>query len=171
VYYVGPWNTATPLTFERDAEIIWVRLKLGVQFAKIPTVRLSNTETLLRYVSPSSVDFGSVILPIPGIREIDAFVDRIGRSGVLQLDPVIERSLDGGLPDVAPRTLRQVFLNVAGLSLERISQIRRARRAAEMLNSGISVSEVIDTLLYYDQSHLTRNLIRYVGRTPGSVAK
>lgn len=168
VLFVGPWDSATPLSYESDAEIIWIRLKLGVQYAKIPTVKLANSETRFPRMSASSVEIGDATLPVPGFRDIDAFLARMTRTGVFRFETAIEMVLDGDFPNMAPRTLRQVFLNAAGQSQERIFQIRRALQAAELLQAGRSIADVVDQFGYYDQSHLTRNLLRYIGRTPGS---
>ena len=57
-----------------------------------------------------------------------------------------------------------------GLTLGGIGQIRRAERAVGLLRLGLPPLDVADQAGYADQSHLTRSLRRFVGRTPSQVA-
>jgi AraC-like DNA-binding protein len=40
-----------------------------------------------------------------------------------------------------------------------------------LLREGMTIAEVIDRVGYYDQAHLTRALRRFVGQTPGRIAR
>jgi AraC-like DNA-binding protein len=57
--------------------------------------------------------------------------------------------------------------HVTGLTSNRIRQIVRAREAAERLRRGDSILDVTHDLGYADQAHLTRDLKRLTGYTPG----
>jgi len=45
-------------------------------------------------------------------------------------------------------------------------QIERARYATNLLREGLSILDVISSVGYFDQAHLTRSLGRFIGETP-----
>ena len=70
---------------------------------------------------------------------------------------------------LAPRTLQRRIVRATGLTPGSIRQIRRAQRAVELLSQGMRPLEVAHHAGYADQSHLTRSLRRFVGRTPAQI--
>ena len=71
----------------------------------------------------------------------------------------------------ALRTRQRRFLAATGITRGVALQVDRARRAVWMLRAGAPVPDVIHTLGYYDQAHLTHAMSRFIGRTPGQVAR
>jgi methylphosphotriester-DNA--protein-cysteine methyltransferase len=74
--------------------------------------------------------------------------------------------LQDQVPDAASRTVRHRFLQATGLTQNHIRQFRRAQQAAALLEQGVSILDVVDTLGYFDQPHLTKALKRFTGKTP-----
>ena len=58
-----------------------------------------------------------------------------------------------------------------GLTLGTIRQIARAREAALRLGDGVPILDVVHELGFYDQSHLSRALSRFIGRTAIQLAQ
>ena len=58
-----------------------------------------------------------------------------------------------------------------GLTLGAIRQIERAKQAAGLLDGGATILDAGMRAGYTDQAHLTRSLKRFMGQTPGQIAK
>jgi AraC-like DNA-binding protein len=52
-----------------------------------------------------------------------------------------------------------------------VRQIERAHRAAALLERGVPVVDVAHEAEYFDQSHMTRSLKRFLGMTPAQIAR
>ena len=76
-------------------------------------------------------------------------------------------ALRGDVPGRSTRSIQRHISHATGLTAKRIRQIVRARRAAERLQQGESILDVTHDLGYADQAHLTRDLKRLTGYTPG----
>jgi hypothetical protein len=171
IYIVGPWSSATPLAYSADTEIIWIRIRLGTRLSATPTVLYTNHELLIPHLSDSKIEYNQTVLSIPDFNDIDLFIEKLTNNSFFSCDRIINDVMAGSNPKMAHRTLRKYFLNTTGLSRERIYQIQRSKQAWIMLKEGSSIHDVITELGYYDQSHLTNNLRRYLGLTPGQIVK
>jgi AraC-like DNA-binding protein len=169
----GPETQATPLHYQMiGIEWIGIRFKLG---------------TFLPYLSPSALrDFRDVNLPeatgqsfwlggaaweIPDFENADTFVARLIREGLLVRDPVVTAVLRGQPHDLSPRSLQYHFLRATGLTCKTIQQIERAHQAKSLLEEGNSILDIVHRLGYYDQSHLTNSLKRFLGQTPAQIVR
>jgi methylphosphotriester-DNA--protein-cysteine methyltransferase len=65
--------------------------------------------------------------------------------------------------------VRHRFLQATGLTQGHIRQVERAKRAAELLRQGSSISDTVYEAGYFDQPHLTRSLKRWIGSTPAQL--
>ena len=59
---------------------------------------------------------------------------------------------------------------MTGLTQGAIRQIERARAAAVLLQDGCPALDVVNRLGFYDQPHLARSLVRFIGRTATDLA-
>ncbi|MCA9892476.1 MAG: helix-turn-helix transcriptional regulator [Anaerolineae bacterium] len=166
---VGPWTTSGMATYEANAEILWVRLKLGTFIPHLPTRKLLDTETDLPLAGNRSFWLKGAAWQFPTAENVDTFINRLAKEDILAYDPLIHDVLHGYTPDLAARTIRGRFLRVTGLSRGLVYQIQRAKQAAELLRQGTSILDTVDTLGYYDQPHLTRELKRFIGYTPAQI--
>ena len=91
------------------------------------------------------------------------------REGLLLRDPIIEAALLGHLPDLTLRSVQYRFLQSIGIPQSTVRQIERARYATCLLQQGISIPDTMWQVGYYDQSHLTRSLKRFIGQTPAEL--
>jgi len=85
-------------------------------------------------------------------------------------DPVVPAAVQGDAAGLSRRSVERRVSRATGLTLGTIGQIRRAERAVELLCRGASPLDAADQAGYADQSHLTRSLTRFAGRTPAQVA-
>ena len=107
---------------------------------------------------------------LPGPDNADVFVGRLARAGLLVHDPLVPAALHGDADGWSRRSVERRVSRATGLTLGAIGQIRRAERAVELLSRGASPLDAADQAGYADQSHLTRSLTRFAGRTPAQVA-
>ncbi|MFD8495435.1 helix-turn-helix domain-containing protein [Amycolatopsis sp. NPDC059657] len=109
------------------------------------------------------------------------FVDRLADSG--DLDPIATaaaRALNSpeALPvatladrfGVSPRQLRRRVTAAVGYGPKTLEGVLRLRRALRLLESGGPAAEVAVSAGYADQPHLTRELRKLAGLTPGVVS-
>ncbi|WP_372425497.1 helix-turn-helix domain-containing protein [Salinarimonas chemoclinalis] len=72
---------------------------------------------------------------------------------------------------VAPRTLQRLVRDETGRSPDFWRRLARARRAARALLAGTPPAEAAFAAGYADQPHLTRELARWLGTTPGRLVR
>ena len=104
---------------------------------------------------------------MPTYETVDEFIAALEERGLLSDDPLVLAALHGDAPTASARSVQRHFLQVTGLTANRIRQIVRARSAAALLQEGQSILDVTHELGYADQAHLTRDLKRLTGYTPG----
>jgi AraC-like DNA-binding protein len=171
VLAVGPWQTAGLASWGGEAEILWIRFKLGVYMPHLPTRKLRDRELALPAAADHAFWLQGAAWQLPNHENVDTFVNRLAREGALARDPVVTAVLDGQQPALSPRTIRGRFLRSVGLTQSHIYQVERANRAAALLAQGASILDTVHELGYFDQPHLTRSLKQWIGRTPGQLAR
>jgi hypothetical protein len=107
----------------------------------------------------------------PSYENADVFVERLERAGVLRMDPLVEASLRGDGPTSAARTVERHWAQRAGIRQGLARQIDRARNAVRLLQEGVPPIDVAQIGEYFDQAHLTRELKRFTGETPGAIVR
>jgi AraC-like DNA-binding protein len=166
----GPETRPTTVHCPAEGEWLGIRFKLGTYIPQFPAsmlldqgLNLPNTRATAFSLDGSTWDF-------PDFENADLFVRRLVRDGVIARDPIVEAALRGKLKDFTSRTARRHFARTTGLTPSTARQIARARYATILLQEGLSIGDVVYEAGYYDQSHLTRSLKRYIGRTPAQLA-
>jgi Helix-turn-helix domain len=171
VLAVGPFTGAGVASWGVGAEILWIRFALGTFMPHMPARNILDTETILPDATSKSFWLGGSAWPFPDHENAEALVERLVREGVLARDPVVGAASTGRPPQgLSPRTLRHRFLRATGLAQGAVRQVERANRAATQLRRGIPIPDVVHEQGYFDQSHMTRSLKRWVGRTPARIA-
>jgi AraC-like DNA-binding protein len=166
VTLVGPWSTAGEVSWGKGAEILWLKFSFGVYMPGRPTLAFRDSETVMPQATRQSFWLDDSAWQIPDFDDADIFVERLARSGVLVRDPVVQEALSGHNPRVSPRTVRHHFLQATGLTQRHVQGVKRAQQAASLLQQGITIADTVFQVGYFDQSHLTRSLKRYIGYTP-----
>jgi methylphosphotriester-DNA--protein-cysteine methyltransferase len=109
---------------------------------------------------------------LPRPDNVDVFVERLERAGLLVFDPVVEDLChEVAVPALARRTAQDRFARAVGISQRKLRTIERARSAAAQLIAGVPIPAVIAHAGYYDQPHLTRSMQEYLGQTPVELAQ
>lgn len=167
----GPLTKATPKSHPEGVEFLVIRFKLGTFLPKLPISTLLNGDTVLPDASNNSFWLDSATWGVPDFENAETFVARMARAGLLVREPVIDATLTQGEAHYSMRTVRRRFLQATGLTPISIRQIERARRAAAMLESGLSILDTVYESGYSDQPHMTRSLRRFIGQTPAQIAE
>ena len=108
---------------------------------------------------------------MPTYENADTFVNRLVRAGLLVRDPLVDSVMQDDLLDLSPRALQYRFRRATGLMHKTVQQIQRARQAATLLEQGCPILDTAYQLGYFDQSHLTNSLRRYIGQTPAQISR
>lgn len=165
----GALTTSGIVSWGADAEILWIKFKLGTFMPNLPPKMLLDKETILPNGAFQSVWLNGSTWKFPNYENADTFVDRLVRDEIITYDPTVDAALKDQPSDVPERTLRHRFLRATGLSQTHIRQLERAQRAQRMLEQGVSILDTIYEAGYFDQPHLTRSLKRFVGKTPAQL--
>ena len=92
------------------------------------------------------------------------------RAGLLVRDPLVDDVMQDYSLDLSPRAVQYRFRQATGLTHKTVQQIQRARQAATLLAQGHPILDTAYQLGYFDQSHLTNSLRRYIGQTPAQIS-
>lgn len=173
VHLRGPETKATTMTSPRDAEYVGIDFRLGAYLPMFPPARLANLQdAVLPTLSDGRILLDGRAWEMPTPQNVDVFIDRLERADRLVFDPLIEELRhEGAVRTLSERTVQSRYVRAIGLSRRTLQVIERARNAARLLRSGMSISDVVADSGYYDQPHLTRALRRLVGHTPAEVAR
>ena len=157
----------------RDAEYFGADFRLGAYLPMFPPARLANLQDVVLPILPD----GRIVLDgraweMPTAQNIDVFIDRLKRAGLLVFDPLVEELGHGGpVRSLPERTAQSRFVRAVGLSRRKLQLIERARHAARLLRAGAAIADVVCSAGYYDQPHLTRALRQLIGHTPGELVR
>jgi hypothetical protein len=172
VHLRGPVTKAATLSCPPDSEYFGVDFRLGAYLPMFPPAGLTDGQDC---VLPRLPD-GRILLAgraweVPTPQNVDVFIDRLERAGLVVVDPMIEELWHGGVRGVPERTAQGRFVRAVGLSRRTLQVIARARYAARRLRAGAAIADVVTDAGYYDQPQLTRSLRRLIGHTPVDVAR
>ncbi len=166
---VGPLTRAGVIPFTEGATILWIKFKLGAFMPHLPVREYLDAETPLPAAAGRAFWLHGASWQFPDYDNVETFVGRLSREETLVRDPAVSAALLGRTQDMPPRTLRYRFLRATGVSQEHIHQYERARQASALLAQGTPILDVVFQLGYYDQSHLSRMLKRFTGKTPAQL--
>lgn len=168
----GPETKASTAEFPEDAEFLGIVFKLGTFMPSLlPKNLMDRRDAYLPVASNSSVWLDSSVWEIPNFENADTFVNRLIREGLLAHDPVVGAVLQGQPQAFSPRALQYRFVRATGLPYKAIQQIARARQALTLLQRGTPITDTAYEVGYFDQSHLTNALKRFIGQTPAQIAR
>jgi AraC-like DNA-binding protein len=172
VHVRGPADRATTLPCPPDSEYFGADFRLGAYLPKFPPARLTNLHDALLPTLPDGrilLDGSAWEMPTP--QNLDVFIARLQRAGLLIFDPLIEELWHGDVRRMSARTAQLRFARTVGLSRRTMQVVERARHAARLLRSGTAIADVVYRAGYHDQPHLTRSMRRLIGHTPAELAR
>ena len=165
----GPETHASTAEIPPDAEFFGIEFELGAFMPGMPLTELVDSAVDLGQTSRRSFWLQGRSWEYPTYDNCDVFIDRLVRSGLLVRDPAVASALRGHRSGVSARTLQRRIRRATGLSSTAIRLMERAIRAADLLDNGATIADVVARERYADQSHLTRSLRRFVGQTPAQI--
>ncbi|MBC8171185.1 MAG: helix-turn-helix transcriptional regulator [Anaerolineae bacterium] len=167
----GPETLASTAPVPEDAEIFGIVFKLGTFMPSLPLSKLVDRPINLPEAGSQSFWLHGSAWQFPDFENIDTFITRLVREGLLVSDPVIDTVLQDQSPYLSSRTVQRRFLQATGLTYNTIQQIKRAQLAMSFLQQGKSILDTVAEAGYFDQPHLTRSLKHYVGQTPAQLIR
>lgn len=167
----GPETKATPLHYQRrEAEWLGIRFKLGVFMPHLPPGQLRDRrDVILPEATRTSFWLQGSTWQFPDYENADLFVERLVHEGLLVRDPVVDAVVQGDPQALSRRSIQYRFLRATGLTHKAVEQIERARYAMTLLHQGISILDTVHEAGYFDQSHMTNSLKRFLGQTPAQI--
>ncbi len=163
----GPSSKITPVPYQAGNRNVGIRFVRGTFLTHVPATVMVDTTVALPLDDEGNFLLAGHGWPVPTYETVDAFIASLEDRGLLSDDPLVLAALHGDAPTASARSVQRHFLQVTGLTANRIRQIVRARSAAAMLQEGQSILDVTHELGYADQAHMTRDLKRLTGYTPG----
>jgi hypothetical protein len=163
----GPSSRPTPVPYRSGGRNVGVRFVQGCYFTHVAACEMCDRTVALRMPGPTVFELAGEEWPFPDYDDVDDLIDRFDAHGLLAHDRVVEATLHGVPIDLSPRSVQRHFAKVTGLSPRHVRQIARAREAVARLRDGAAIAAVAYDLGYADQSHLTREVKRLTGYTPG----
>lgn len=168
----GPETRASLAECPGDGEWIGIHFRLGTFMPLMSNCALRDrNDATLPDLSGRRFLFEGSAWEYPGFDNAEVFASHLLREGLVAMDLHVQDVLLGHAPEVSLRTQQRRFLAATGMTRGAMLQIDRARRAVWMLRAGTPMPDVIHALGYYDQAHLTHAMARFIGRTPGQVAR
>jgi hypothetical protein len=171
VHLRGPETRATPLICPEGWEFFGVDLRLGAYLPLFPPSGLADLNDALWPTLPGDrIVLDNRDWEMPTEQNVDVFVDRLVRAGLLIFDPLVEEIRHGERPRaMSERTAQIRFRRAVGLSRRKFISIERAQHAAQLLAAGASIAEAVTAGGYYDQPQLARAMRWATGHTPGEL--
>lgn len=167
----GPSSQPTPVPYVAGNHNLGVRFSAGTYFAHEPVAAWLDRTTRLPMPSSGAFALAGSSWPFPSLAldspDVDRLVAALAAAGVVRRDDVVGAALDGGANRCSARTVERHFARAVGIAPRRVRQIERAREAVARLQDGRPIADVAYRLGYADQAHLTRDVKRLTGYTPG----
>jgi AraC-like DNA-binding protein len=168
----GPETKATRTSLPSEAEWVGITFKLGTFMPDLLPMRLVDQhDVTLPEASCKSFWLDSATWELPTYENADTFVNRLVRAGLLMRDPLVDDVMQNYPLDLSPRALQYRFRRATGMTHKTVQQIERARQAATLLEQGCPILDTAYQFGYFDQSHLTNSLRRYMGQTPAQILR
>jgi len=167
----GPETKALPAPIPEDADFLGIIFRHGTFMPRLPGNKLVDEEIHLSETGKDSFQLFGETWQFPTFENVDTFVGRLIRKELVAHDQVVDDVLRGRTQDLSLRSIQRRFLYVTGLTYKAIQQVERARKAVELLQSGVPILDTTYQTGYFDQAHLTRSLKLLYGQTPGEIVK
>lgn len=170
-FIVGPHTAAGMAMWGKDAQILWIKFKLGAFLPHLSAREICDAQRALPVEAGQRFWFRSALRQFPDFENVETFIGQLARGGDLAYDPVVNAALREETLALSARTLRGRFLRATGQTHNHIRQFERAHRAATLLQQGVPILETVFAAGYFDQPHLTRSLKQFLGYTPAQILR
>jgi hypothetical protein len=165
----GPMTKAAQIPHLEGDEHLGICFRLGTFMPVMPASEWVDTGTVLPEAAGKSFWLDSSAWEYPTFDNVETFLDRLVRRGILARDSVVEDALKGNPGAISPRSVQRRFHRITGLTQRYLRSIDRARHAAALLRSGTTILDTVAQAGYADQQHMTRATKRFLGQTPAQM--
>jgi hypothetical protein len=171
VHLHGPETMGASLTCPEGWEFFGVELRLGAYLPLHPPSGLTDRKDAPLPVLPGNrIVLDNREWEMPTEQNVDVFVNRLVRAGLLIFDPLVDEIRHGERPRGMSERIAQIrFRRAVGISHRKLVSIEQARHAAQLLTAGRSIAEVVTVCGYYDHPQLARAMRWATGHTPGEL--
>jgi helix-turn-helix protein len=171
VHIRGPETSSTSLTCAEGWEFFGVELRLGAHLPLHPPSGLADlNDALLPTLPGDRILLDDREWEMPTAQNVDVFLDRLVRAGLLVFDPLVDDIRHGERPrSVSERVAQIRFRRAVGIPHRKLVSIEQAQHAAQLLARGTAIADVVTAAGYYDQPQLTRAMRWATGHTPGEL--
>lgn len=167
----GPETKATPAFSPPDSEFIGIQFRPGTLMTAFPARQvMDRNDITLPGASSRRFWLHGMAWEYPDLENVDVFVSRLVKEGLIIHDSVVADVLQGRVVDLSVRGVQRRILKATGLTYTLIQQIERARYAVRLLKQGNSALDVVCELGFTDQAHLIHAIRRFTGQTPRQIA-
>jgi AraC-like DNA-binding protein len=168
----GPETRATRAECPADGEWVAIRFKAGTFWPdRLPATLRDRNDLTLPAAGVRSFWLNGSAWEYPTSDNADLFVNRLVRKNVIGRDPIVEAVLRGEERTCSRRSVQRRFRRATGITHAAFRSIERARAAANFLQAGMPIVDVVHRTGYFDQAHLTRAFKHLIGQTPADVAR
>jgi AraC-like DNA-binding protein len=168
----GPETAATAVDCPAEGQWVGIRFKPGTFMPGFLPLSLRNhNDANLPAATSRSFWLNGSTLEYPSFDNAETFVKRLAKSRLLLRDSFVEEIIARRPLRLSLRSAQRHFLQATGITYADFRQIERARYAAILLREGAAILDVVSSLGYFDQAHLTRSLKRFIGQTPGKITE
>ena len=159
------------MPYHEGTEFLYITFTLGTFLPQLPVGKLLDKGEFLPLATGTSFWLGDASWPFPEYEHAETFVNRLVHKGLLVHEPVVDAVRQAQPQALSLRSTQRRFLRATGLTLRSLQSIERAQHAAALLQQGVSLLDTVEEAGYFDQSHLSRALKRFVGQTPSQIAQ
>ena len=170
VIVCGQGMQAAPVPYAAGSETLGISLRAHAYLAALPGLQLARSEIVLPEAGNQKVWLHGERVEVPTLENIDTFVAKLVRAGMLQQNEVVSAFLGHTPKALSERTAQRHFLRTTGLTPYHFVQLQRAQQAVVLLQQGKPAAAVAAEVGYTDQPHMARSLKLIMGRTPAELA-
>jgi len=167
----GPETRASSVAVPEDAEFLGMEFRLGTFMPQLPANQLVDGAITMLAAGKRSFWLNGSVWELPIYDNVDVFLRRLLRKGVVARDTTVETALRGRPTGQSTRSVQRRIRSATGLTHTMIKQIERARQAVTLLESGATILDVVERAGYADQPHLCRSVRRFIGHTPARIRR
>jgi AraC-like DNA-binding protein len=167
----GPMTKAAVMPYVEGAEFFFITFKLGTFIPRLPARNFLDMGTILPEATSKTFWLNGSVWQFPNFDNAETFVDRLVREELLVYEPVVDAVMQDRRQNLSIRSMQRRLVQATGLTRRTIHYIERARRAAILLQQGVSILDTVYEMGYVDQAHLTRAMKRLIGQTPSQLGR
>jgi hypothetical protein len=119
----GPTTRSVLKNQFEGRQFLVIKFKLGAYMPYLPASNLVDGDAILPEGAGKSFWLNGAVWQLPSFENVETFVHRMVREGLLVRDPIVASVLQNQPQEMSSRTVRRRFLYATGLTPKAIQQI------------------------------------------------